>query len=303
MFSLDSILRGEGSTKKSMYFMATSAILNMILDPLLIFGLGWGVSGAAIATVMARAIVVIAMVYHMIIKKKNLIKLDFGSFRFSTCILRQIVSIGIPASLTQLSYSLSLFAMNTILALYGADAIATFGIGFKIESMAFLPMFGMAGAFVSATGYFKGSGQYEKFLSLKNFAYLSSIAFMSICALAFFSFPEIIYKVFTDSASVIEMGRDYIMINVLVYPIVPFTSISAAGFQGLGRGNPPFLIALLRSWLVVIPLSLFFSSVMDYGVAYIWWSMLAGNTISAIVGGSWFYIATRRLKRRSQDVL
>ncbi|HPR42140.1 MAG TPA: MATE family efflux transporter [Candidatus Methanofastidiosa archaeon] len=303
MFSLDSILRGEGSTKRSMYFMASSAVLNIFLDPIFIFGLGMGVSGAAIATVLARAVVVVAMVYHIILRKRNVVKLHLRSFKYSGVIVRQIVGIGIPASLTQLSYSISLFAMNTILAFYGADAIAAFGIGFKIESLAFLPMFGMAGAFVSAVGYFKGSGQTSKILSLKNFAYLSTMVFMSACAVIFFVFPESIYRIFTDSAMVIDMGREYMMINVLVYPIVPLTSISVAGFQGLGRGNPPLLISLIRSWFVVIPLSWVFSFIMGYDISYIWWSMVAGNLTSAIIAGTWFHISTKKFRKEESGIL
>jgi len=303
MFSLDSILRGEGTTKLSMYFMAASALLNILLDPIFIFGLGLGVQGAAIATVLARAIVTLAMFDFVLLRKRNLIHMELSRFNYSGNIIRQIVGIGIPASLTQLSYSLSLFAMNTILALYGAEAIATFGIGFRIESMAFLPMFGMAGGFVSAIGYFKGSGNFQKLISLKNFAYGSTVLFMSICAIVFFVFPGTIYRIFTDSPSVIGMGRDYLMINVLVYPLVPFTSISAAGFQGLGRGNPPFIIALMRSWFVVIPLSWLFSFHLGLEITYIWWSMVVGNTISAILGGAWFYTEARKIGMRAPDIL
>ncbi|MBN1786440.1 MAG: MATE family efflux transporter [Candidatus Methanofastidiosa archaeon] len=303
MLGMDSILRGEGNTKLSMAFMTSSALLNIFLDPIFIFALDMGVAGAAIATVLARALVVVAMAYFILIRKGAYAQPDLGSVRVSRPIIREIVGIGIPASLSQLSYSLSLFVMNTILATYGADAIATFGIGFRIESMAFLPMFGMAGAFVSAVGFFRGSGQISNLFSLKNFAYSSTIAFMSICAVAFFIAPERIYGVFTDSPTVISMGRSYLLINIIVYPIVPFTAISAAGFQGLGKGNPPMIISLLRSWLIVIPLSLIFSFAFDLGITYIWWSMVIGNTVSAIAGGSWFLIETRRLRNGLAKVI
>jgi len=296
MLSMDAMLRGEGNTRLSMYFMGFSAILNLVMDPFFIFTLDMGVRGAAIATVLARAIVSSYMCYYIFVKKRYFIEVSLGKIKYSFETIRHIVGIGIPASMTQLSYSLSLFAMNTILATYGGVAIAAFGIGFRIESMAFLPMFGMAGAFVSAVGYFRGSGQYHKMLGLKNFAYGSTIVFMSLCALVFFLFPETIYGIFTSSPEVISLGRDYLLINVLVYPLVPFTSISAAGFQGLGRGHPPFLIALLRSWLIVIPLSWFFAFHTGQGITFIWWSMVIGNTVSALIGGIWFFVGTKRFK-------
>jgi putative MATE family efflux protein len=296
----DSILRGEGNTKMSFYFMGSAAIINVVLDPLFIFGLGWGVKGAAVATVFARGITMGALAYYLFVYKGSFVQFRFSSFRWSRGIIGQIIGVGIPASLSQLSYSVSLFFMNSILATYGSDALAAFGIGFRIESIAFLPMIGMAGAFVSSVGYFTGGGKMERLRSIQLFAYGFLIFFMSACALLFYIVPDAIYGIFTDAESVITIGETYLRINVLAYPVIPLSIVSAAGFQGIGRGVPPFFIALLRSWLIVIPLSWYNAFIVGGALTNIWYAMVIGHTASAAVGAAWLGLQMRRLEKRKE---
>ncbi|RZN48322.1 MATE family efflux transporter [archaeon] len=293
----DSILRGEGNTKMSFYFMGSAALINVVLDPLFIFSLGWGVKGAAVATVCARGITMGALAYYLFVYKGSFVQFRFSSFHWSRGIIGQIVGVGIPASLSQLSYSVSLFFMNSILAHYGSDALAAFGIGFRIESIAFLPMIGMAGAFVSSVGYFTGGGKLERLRSIQRFAYGFLIFFMSTCALLFYIFPDVIYGVFTDAAPVIGIGKTYLRINVLAYPLIPLSIVSAAGFQGIGRGVPPFFIALLRSWLIVIPLSWYNAFVLDGALTNIWYAMVIGHSASAAVGATWLGLQIKKLEK------
>jgi putative MATE family efflux protein len=284
---IDAILRGIGDTRRAMLIMSSAALANVVLDPLLIFGAGWGVQGAAVATVIARYCSLAIGAYCVLNPSATEIDVRAALETGRLALASPILSVGLPASLTQLSYSISLFVMNSILATYGGDALAVFGVGFRIESLAFLPMFGLSGAFISAAGYYWGAGRKGNVLTLRGYAYRILIPFMSCCALLFFVAPEAIYAIFVDDAAVQSMGVAYMRINVLVYPLVPLSIISSAVFQASGRGRPPFVLAFMRSWLVVLPLALYVSRVMDGPIELIWWSMVVGNLISAIVGHVW----------------
>ncbi len=284
---IDAILRGIGDTRRAMLVMSSAALANVALDPLLIFGLGWGVQGAAIATVIARYASLAIGAYCVLRKDAQDIDLTAPLGVPRAKLAAPILAVGIPASLSQLSYSVSLFAMNAILATYGGDALAVFGVGFRIESLAFLPMFGLSGAFISAAGYYWGAGRQHQVRALRTYAYKLLIPFMSVCAAVFFLIPEAIYAIFVDDAAVQAMGVAYMRINVLVYPLVPLSIMSAAVFQAAGRGRPPFAIAFTRSWLVVLPISLYVSRIMEGDIELIWWSMVAGNVMSSLVGHTW----------------
>ncbi|MBN1786685.1 MAG: MATE family efflux transporter, partial [Candidatus Methanofastidiosa archaeon] len=143
---LNAVFRGEGDTKRPMYFMATGAILNVIFDPIFIFSFDLGVSGAAIATILSRMIVSTLSMYYIFVRKGTFVSLHRDSFKLDIGIIRRIFDVGIPASLAQLAMSLSLFFLNDLVAPFGQNALAAFGIGFRVESVVFLPMIGLSGA-------------------------------------------------------------------------------------------------------------------------------------------------------------
>jgi len=297
----NSILRGEGDTRRPMIFMGFAAILNIILDPIFIFTFGWGVSGAALATVLSRSIVTLLICYTLLIKNRSFVQFNLRHFSFNLHILRKIFNVGFPASMAQIAMSLSLFFLNDILAPYGRDALAAFGLGFRVESIVFLPMIGLSGAFVSAVGFFKGSKQMDKIDVIMHYSLKVLVIFMCICTIVFFLFPIPLLRIFTDEAGVLSIGREYLRILSPFYILLPLSLLSAAGFQGIGKGYPAFLLALLRSGLVSVPLALYLTHVRNYGVASVWWAIVLGDVISAAVGYMWFKHDLTRLKNQIKE--
>jgi len=282
------IFRGEGDTKRPMYFMAIGAVSNIILDPIFIFTLDMGVAGAAYATVIARAIATLIIFYDIFVRKRTYVRFNREAFRLNFGIIRRIIDVGIPASLAQLSLSMSLFFLNDMVSPFGDAALAAFGIGFRVESVVFLPMIGFSGAFVSAVGFFKGSHQPEKINLIHRYSLKVLILFMVVCSLLFYAFPELIYNIFSSDTTVVGIGKDYLRTLSIFYPILPFSLLAASGFQGLGRGFPSLGLALIRSGIVSVPLSFMFTMVYGMPVRYIWLSIAIGDAISALVGHLWF---------------
>ena len=289
----NAILRGEGDTRRPMKFMATAAVINTVLDPIFIFTFGWGVAGAAVATVVSRAIVTGLALHYLFFSKRTTVRPAVGARLADIPVLGRIVDVGLPASLSQLAMSLSLFFLNGIVSPYGRDALAAFGLGFRVESVVFLPMIGMASAFVSAVGYFKGSGQQEKIRHIHRYSMRFLVGFMCLCSLTFFLFPDIILSVFTDEAGVLAMGRTYLRVLCLFYPVLPLSFLAASGFQGMGKGYPSLFLALIRSGFVSVPCALLFTTYLGLPLPYVWLSIALGDLLSSLVGHAWFMTALR----------
>lgn len=291
----NAVLRGEGDTKHPMIIMGAAAVLNVIFDPIFIFVLDWGVAGAAFATVLSRALVFIFIFYLLFVKKSTFLRFDMKHFSFSTSILRGIVDVGFPASLGTLSFSLSLFFLNSILAPFGRDALAAFGVGFRVESLVFLPMIGLSSAFVSAVGFFKGAQLYDNIRRINIYAMKMLVGLMLVCLVVFYVFPGQIMNIFTNEEGVISIGVGYLRVLAPFYPILPLSFLSAAGFQGIGRGYPSFVLAFIRSGVVSVPMALLLIYVFDFSVQGVWLSIATGDFLSAIVGYVWFRRALSRL--------
>ncbi|HOP08660.1 MAG TPA: MATE family efflux transporter [Candidatus Methanofastidiosa archaeon] len=293
---MNSVFRGEGDTKRPMYFMAISAVMNIVLDPIFIFYLDYGVSGAAYATVLSRITAILIILYYILIKKSTYVSFVKDSFKLKIGTIKNIIDVGLPASLAQTAMSLSLFFLNDIVSPFGDEALAAFGVGFRVESLVFLPMIGFSNAFISAVGYFKGSGQPHKIKTIHTYTIKLLIMFMVFCSILFYTMPDIIYAIFTNEANVISIGEGYLRILALFYPIMPFSLMSAAGFQGIGKGYPSLVLALVRSGCVSVPMAYYFTVVAGGSIRYIWLAIAMGDLFSAVFGHIWFKIEQRKLE-------
>ena len=296
----NAVLRGEGDTRRPMKFMATAAVINVILDPIFIYTFGWGVEGAAIATVISRIVVTGMVLHYLFVRRGATVQPRIRGFSVDMSILRRIIDVGFPASLAQLALSLSLFFLNDIISPFGRDAIAAFGLGFRVESVVFLPMIGLSSAFVSAVGFFRGSHQPEKIRHIHRYSIRLLVTFMCVCSLVFFIFPDVILRVFTDEQGVLSIGRTYLRVLCVFYPVLPFSLLAASGFQGLGKGYPGLFLALIRSGFVSVPFAILFTMILGKPVAYIWLSIALGDALSAVVGHAWFMREMRSYVRSEE---
>ncbi|MEA1986530.1 MAG: MATE family efflux transporter, partial [Candidatus Marinimicrobia bacterium] len=151
-----SIMTGEGDTKTPMFFRTIGTVINLILDPVLIFGLKLGIAGAALATITGQFAVTLIFIYYILIKKKTYIKFNFSYFKFSTNIITKILKVGVPASISMILMSFSVMIYNRLLITFGSNAVAGYGISRNIIQIYFLPILALSNSMITLTGMFYG---------------------------------------------------------------------------------------------------------------------------------------------------
>ncbi|MBW2980382.1 MATE family efflux transporter [Candidatus Woesearchaeota archaeon] len=294
-FISNSILRGEGDTKTPMKIMALATVVNVILDPFLIFGL-WifprlGVFGAALATVIARSIsALIVLVY--LFKGNALLKLDFKLPKFDFGIIKEIFEVGIPASLSQSVMSLGMFFMMKVVSFFGPYAIAAYGLLGRLDSVAILPALGIGVAVITIVGQNVGARKFDRAESTTWKAGLLAAGFMELVGIIFFVVPEFWISIFNKHPDVVSYGASYLRIVSLTYAFIGLGIVVGAAFQGAGKGYPSLILTFVRLFVLSIPLALIFAFVMDLGIKGVWMGVMVSIVLSSVIGAAWFKTGT-----------
>jgi len=279
--------------------MMLGAGLNIILDPIFIYTLGMGIAGAAWATLVSLAVSSAVMVNWLLFKKDTYVSFKFSGFRFDGAIVRDIFKVGIPASVTQLSMSLTMVIMNFMVVAVGSIAgVAVYTTGWRVVSIATLPLIGIATAVVSVTGAAFGARSCDKV----NIAHLyaTKIGFLieAVIAMATFIFAPQIAAVFTHSESTAHIAPDLIIflrIVSLFYVGVPFGMLSSSLFQGTGKGMNALFVTILRTLILTPIFAALLAFNFDMGLIGIWWGMVAANVIGSAVAFIWARLYVRGL--------
>lgn len=290
--TISNILRGEGDAKTPMKYMIVSVLLNIILDPFLIFGLWFfpalGVEGAAIATIIARGVGCILITAH-ILSGKSIIQLAFKKFKYSFNIVKGIFSIGIPASLSHMMMSLGMIFITRIVSSFGPTAIAAYGLGFRLESIAFHFALGVSLAVVPLVGHNFGAGEVKR---AKKIAWVCAALAMSVTAFIGFVFlltPRLWLRVFTNDMLVIDQAVPYIKVLSWVFAFVSLSIIIENAFQGFGKGMPKFLLTLFRLGILAIPFAYIFSKI--FGLVGVWYGLALSHLVTATIAALWFKLS------------
>ena len=290
-----SILRGLGDMKTPMIGMVVATILNIILDPLLIFGI-WifpelGIEGAAIATVISRFVAAIIMMYF-IFSPKTAISIKPRNFKFKFTFIKEILRVGLPSSIYQSIMSFAMMIFTRIIAVFGSLAIAAYGIGFRLESVVILPVLAISTAVITIVGHNVGANNFDRAEKTTWAAAKISVVIVFIIALIFFIFPEQLIKIFSDNPEVIKNGADFLRILSFSYLFVAIGINIGAAFQGAGFAMPILIMAALRLFLIAIPLALLFAFTLGYGLKGVWLGIAISSVISTIISIIWFKLGT-----------
>ena len=291
------ILRGEGNTVTPMQVMILGTLVNIALDPLLIFGVGpfpaLGVQGAAIATVIGRAVSCILLTVSLF-GTKNIVVLNMRAFRYQGSILRGIFAVGGPTIVGQLSNSLGLSLLFILLRPYGDMAKSAFTLGFTYQQVAILPIIGIAQGSLTMTGQNFGAKEFRRVRAVIQKSLLFCMVLMSAFALVMIVGRGSLVRVFSDVAEVIRIGRSMLLIFALGFPFVAARFILSSFFQGLGKGFAAFAINFSYIILFAMPLALLLSRVI--GIEGIWIGIVAGNLLSSVLGAVWAVVTGSRLE-------
>jgi putative MATE family efflux protein len=298
----NAILRSEGDTKRAMNAMILGSVLNIILDPILIYTFDMGIVGAAWATVISLGVTAALMFNWLFFRRDTYITFDFRDFRFDRGILKDIFRVGFPASVQQSSMALMMLIMNVIIiSVSDTDGVAVYTVGWRVATIAIAPVMGISTAVVTLSGFAYGAGSYEKLSS--SHIYATKIAFLvetGIAVLTFILAPQIAY-VFTMSESASHITGDlvvFIRIICLFYPMVSLGMLSSSLFQGIGKGVNALIATILRTLVYVPAFAALFAIYFGYGLAGIWWGIVVGNIIGSFVIFAWARLHISSLLRQ-----
>lgn len=277
-------LQATGLTVFTMLTQMTGALINIILDPILIFGLfGFpklGVRGAAIATVIGQ--VLGALIGFLINKYKNPeIRLRFKDFSYDPKNFLEIFRIGLPTMIMNSIGSFTIYMMNLILKTFGQAAIAAYGILFKLQSFVFMPVFGISNTMVAIVSYNYGARLKDRIKRSTKISIIAATIMVLLGGAIMFTIPEELLGLFKASDELLQVGVPMLRTVAISYIPVGFSIVAVSIFQSLGNSKIAIAEPLLRQIIVLIPLAYLFSLTGD--IDKIWYAFIFAEAIAAIL--------------------
>ena len=290
-----SILAGEGDMKLPMIIAGRGTVLNIILDPIFIFSLGFGVSGAAMASVISQIIVFIIFVYMLFIKEHAYIRFRMRDFSPSKFILFDIIKVGIPASMSMIIMAFGQLVFNRILVYFSTDSVAAYQVGGRVEMLIFLPIMGIASALTTMVGMFYGAKEIEKIKFIVKYGISWSILITVICASVLFIFAPQVTRAFTNDVVIQNLAVSYLRYMCFIFPLISIGLTIGRILQGMGLGMPSLIITAIRVLIVSTPLALYFTMILDKPIEWIWIAMVISSVVATIISIMWMKIAFQKL--------
>jgi putative MATE family efflux protein len=282
---------GLGDTVGPMQVNLVSVVLNVILDPILIFGLGpvpaMGVVGAAIATVFCRGIASVIGVWRLFRGNRGL-SIGLHDLRPAASTVGRILRIGLPVGMGQMGTSMGFTVMIGIVNSFGSAVTAAFGVGNRIIHMAMVPAMGLSQANATAVGQNLGAGdEMRAQRSVHSSLLIIGIILLPLTT-AMFLFGGDIARAFVDDPTVIALGRTMFRITTPSVFVFGFLLVILGSFQGSGHTMPVMVLNMSRLWMLRIPGAYLLAYVAGMGAMGIWWAMFISNTVIAVSGWLWF---------------
>lgn len=280
----EKILQSTGRTVESMISQLIGAIVNLIFDPILIFGLlGFpklGVRGAAIATVSGQIVAAIAGLI-LNLKRNHEVAFHIKGFRPRFRIIGEIYQVGLPSIFMQCVGSFMTYSMNQILIVFSTTATAVFGVYFKLQSFIFMPLFGLNSGMVPIVAYNYGARNRKRMIRTIKIATGIAVGIMLFGLFIFQVFPSQLFALFDASEHMLSMGDPALRVISLHFPIAAVCIVFGSTFQALGNGVYSLIVSLIRQVLVLLPAAYLLSKLGD--VYYVWWSFPIAEIASLIV--------------------
>jgi len=305
--SVAAILRGLGDSITPLYFLVLATVLNIGLDLLFILKLGWGVEGAALATIIAQGISFMVAVYYLN-NNHELIKFNIREFAFDREIFKQSLRIGLPTGLQQTFVALGMMALMGIVNGFGTDVVAAYTAAGRLDSLAVIPSMVFATALSTFVGQNMGAGKLDRIKKglSRTLLMASLVAIATTVLLIVFKTP--LMGLFTTDQAVIDIGGEYLTVVTSFYLLFTWMFIYSGIMRGAGDTIMPMFFTLFSLWIVRIPAAVFLSRDTIHflgltikgaglGADGIWWSIPAGWGIGMVL--SIIYYHTGRWKNKT----
>jgi len=290
--TFERMLIASGKTIYTMITQSTGAIINIIFDPILIFGLfgfpKMGIVGAAVATIFGQTVAMFMALYFNVAKNHE-VRISIKKFAVDFKTIVNIYEIGFPSIVMQSAASFMIFQLNNLLASFSTTATAVLGVYFKLQSFVILPVFGLNNSVISIVSYNYGAGKIKRLLKTVKVANIYAFSIMLAGFVLCQILPVQILKIFDASDNMLAIGVPALRIISFSFLIAPFSIVSSGTFQALGKGTFSLIISLIRQLIVILPLSYLLSRVM--GMKGVW----VAFPIAEIVAGILTIIYLRKL--------
>ncbi|MBQ1720821.1 MAG: MATE family efflux transporter [Lachnospiraceae bacterium] len=284
----EKLLQATGKTFYSMITQIVGAVINVILDPMLIFGIGpfpkMGVAGAAIATIFGQTVGTILAIYFNIHFNKEL-HLDMRKYRLSGEIVGHIYSIGAPSIVMVAIGSIMNFGLNKILLwVSGSTAAAVFGVYFKLQSFIFMPIFGLNNGMIPIVAYNYGAAKPDRIKRTIFLAGRAAVIIMAVGTALFWVFPKFFLGLFSASENMMAMGVVALRIISVHFMIAGVSIICSSALQALGHGFFSMITSIVRQLVVLLPAA--FALAYLGGINAVWWAFPIAEVFSLILAFS-----------------
>lgn len=274
--TFERILQSTGKTIYNMITQGVGAIINIILDPILIFGLlgapKLGIAGAAIATVSGQ-IVAMTLSFIFNVKYNEEVNISFGKhiFKPDLAIIKEIYRVGVPSIAMQSMSTLMILGLNKILVRYSDMAVNVLGIYYKLQSFVFMPIFGLNNGMTPIVAYNYGAKNKERIMKAIKYSFLTSVFIMVIGTAVFWIFPKELMLLFSPNEEMLRLGIPALKICSLCFILAAFDVIAIATFQSLGNGMYALYASFLRQLILILPFAFVLTKV--FGLEAVWFAI------------------------------
>lgn len=290
-----SILSGEGDMKLPMAVAGLGTILNIILDPIFIFTLGYGVGGAAMASAISQLIVFLIFVYMLFVKEHAYIRFRMRDFSPSLFIIKDIIRVGLPSSMSMIIMAFGQLVFNRILVRFSTDAVAAYQVGGRMDMVIFLPIMAIASALTTLVGMFFGAKEIEKIKFIAKYGIIRSMMVTGVLSIILYFFSPLIVKIFTLDVGIQSIAVTYLRFICLIYPLIAIGMTVGRILQGLGKGLPMLVITSIRILALSAPLALYFIMVLNKSIEWVWYAMIISTIVSVAISLIWLKSAFKDL--------
>jgi len=297
-----SILRAEGDMKRATYAIAISSLLNMIIAPIFIYTLKMGIGGAAVATLISSSVAAAAIFYWILVKKDTYVSLKLKKFHFNREIIKDILSVTIPASLEQFVMSILTIGVNSMLIMVaGTTAVAVYTAGWRIVSFGIIPALGIETAVITVAGIAYGAKNYKNLKISVNYAIkLGVLISLALVAIIYIFAPNIawLFSYSADSSNLAPMIADFLRIFCVFFIAIPFGLASTAVFQAVGKGTTSLILVILRDVVLSLIMAYILGVFLHLGEVGVYWGIVLGVIMGSAVSYLYFRLFLRGLKQK-----
>lgn len=305
---MERLLTSTGKTFYSMITQMTGAVINMIMDPIMIFGYfgfpALGVKGAAIATVFGQIVACILGLYFNLTKNTEL-KFAIKYIKPNWDVIKRIYSVGIPSIIMQSIGSVMVFGLNKILIVFSTTAVAVFGVYFKLQSFVFMPVFGINNGMVPIIAYNYGARNRERITATIKFAVALAVSIMALGLVLFESAPGLLLSIFSsgnaeEDAALMQIGVPALRIIAIHFPIAGVCIMLGSVFQALGTPIYSLINSIARQLVVLLPAAYILAHI--GGLDLVWFAFLFAETMSLILSLFFFKRVLKLLDFKDAEV-